>query len=99
MLDSTAAQLPPVLRRYVYCTDVDVMEQALGSLLTSKGCKDLIEHIIQCMYSLYGPSQAPVTVVGYGFTDLRIYPPPSPSRRPTRGRGSPNQNVAGYVQY
>ena len=46
-------------------TDVDVMEQAIGSLHTSKGCKDLIEHIIQCIYNLYGPSQAPVTVVGY----------------------------------
>ena len=29
------------------------------------------------------------------FTDLRIYAPPSPSRRPTRGRASLNQNVAG----
>ena len=31
----------------------------------------------------------------YGFTDLRIYPPPSPSRQPTRGRASTNQVVAG----
>ena len=57
------------------------MEQAIGSLLTSKGCKDLIEHIIQCMYNLYGPSQVPVTVVGYvitDFTDLRIYALPPP---------------------
>ena len=80
MLDGTAAHC---LRCGGTSTDVDVMEQALGSLLTSKGCKDLIEHIIKCMYSLYGPSQAPVTVVGYVITDLRIYPPPSPSRRPT----------------
>ena len=37
----------------------------------------------------------PVTAVGYGFTDLRIYPPPSPSRRVTRRRASANQVTAG----
>ena len=76
-------------------TDADILEQGIGSLLTSRGCKGLIEHIIQYMYSLCSPSWGAVTVVGYVFTDLRIYPPPSPSRRPTRGRASANQNVAG----
>ena len=32
---------------------------------------------------------------GYGFTDLRIYPPPSPSRRPPPRRQPPNQITAG----
>ena len=48
--------------------------------------------------SIFTTSQASggsVTTVSNGFTDLRIYPPPSPSRRPTRGRGSGNQVVAG----
>ena len=49
----------------------------------SKGCKGLMGHIIPCMYHLYGPSGVSVTVVGYGITELRIYPPPSPSRGPT----------------
>ena len=83
-----------VLVARVY-TDADILEQGIGSLLTSRGCKGLVEHIIQYMYSLYSPSWGAVTVVGYVFTDLRIYPPPSPSRRPTRGRASANQNVAG----
>ena len=30
-------------------------------LLTSRGWKGLIEHIMQCMYNLYGPSWGPVT--------------------------------------
>ena len=42
-LDGTAAHC---LRCGGASTDVDVMEQAIGSLLTSKGCKDLIDHII-----------------------------------------------------
>ena len=79
-------------RTGLHSTDADILEQGIGSLLTSRGCKGLVEHIIQYMYSLYSPSWGAVTVVGYVFTDL---PPPSPSRRPTRGRGSPNQNVAG----
>ena len=35
------------------------------------------------------------TARGNGFTDLRIYPPPSPTRQPTRARASGNQVVAG----
>ena len=45
----------------------------------------------------YGDPVGSETVDGYVFTDLRISPPPSPSRRPTRGRGSMNQVVAGPV--
>ena len=37
----------------------------------------------------------PFPCVSYGFTDLRIYPPPSPSCGPTRSRGSENQITAG----
>ena len=59
------------------------------------GRKGLIEHIIPCMYNLYGPSWGTVTTFGYVFTDLRIYPPPSPSCGPTRSRGSGNQITAG----
>ena len=55
----------------------------------------MIEHIIPCMYNLYGPSWGTVTTFGYVFTDLRIYPPPSPSCGPTRSRGSGNQITAG----
>ena len=72
-------------------TDADILEQGIGSLPTSRGCKGLIEHIIQCMYNLYGPSRAPVPAVGYGFTDLRIYPHPLPlpwTDRETRIRES-----------
>jgi hypothetical protein len=36
-----------------------------------------------------------VTAVGYGFTDLRIYPPPSPSSPAPRSRASKNQVTAG----
>ena len=75
------------------CTDI--LEQGIGSLLTSRGCKGLIEHIIQYMYSLCSPSWGAVTVVGYVFTDLRIYPPPSPSAGGTPRRGPPNQIIAG----
>ena len=32
----------------------------------------------------------------YVITDLRIYPPPSPSHAPTRSRASTNQVTAGY---
>ena len=46
----------------------------------------MIEHIIQCMYNLYGPSRALVPAVGYVITDLRIYGftplPPPPAGRP-----------------
>ena len=40
----------------------------------------MIEHITQCMYNLCSPPWRLVTAVGYVFTDLRIYAPPSPSR-------------------
>ena len=40
-------------------------------------------------------SEGSVTVNGYGSTDVRIYPPPSPSLRVTRGHGSPNQLTVG----
>ena len=55
----------------------------------------MIEHITQCMYNLCSPPWCLVTAVGYVFTDLRIYAPPSPSRGPTPRHVSPNQNVAG----
>ena len=75
-----------VLVARVY-TDADILEQGIGSLLTSRGCKALVEHIIQYMYSLYSPSWGAVTtVVGYVFTDLRISGftplPPPPAGRP-----------------
>ena len=38
---------------------------------------------------------APKRPVGYGFTDLRIYPPPSPSSRAPRTRAPANQVTAG----
>ena len=79
-------------------TDADILEQGIGSLLTSRGCKGLIEHIIQCMYSLCSPSWGAVTVVGYVFTNLRIYPPPSPSAGGTPRRGPTNQNGAGCIR-
>ena len=41
------------------------------------------------------PSRGPSKAVGYGFTDLRIYPPPSPSRCDDARRAPGNQNVAG----
>ena len=56
-------------------------------LLTSRGWKGLIEHIMQCMYKLHGPSWGPVTTFGYVITDSRIYPPPSPSG------GAPNMCI------
>ena len=43
----------------------------------------MIEHITQCMYNLCSPPWRLVTAVGYVFTDLRIYAPPSP---PPAGR-------------
>ena len=55
----------------------------------------MIEHITQCMYNLCSPTWRLVTAVGYVFTDLRIYAPPSPSRRPSSRRASPNQITAG----
>ena len=77
-------------------TDADILwSNEHWGFLTSRGWKGLIEHIMQCMYNLYGPSWGPVTTFGYVITDSRIYPPPSPSRRPTPPRASPNQNVAG----
>ena len=66
-------------------TDADILEQGIGSLLTSRGCKGLIEHIIQCMYNLYSPSRAPVPAVGYVITDCNGFtplpPPPGPAGR------------------
>ena len=82
-----AARAVLVLVARVY-TDADIPEQGIaGSLLTSRGCTALVEHIIQYMYSLYSPSWGAVTtVVGYVFTDLRISGftplPPPPAGRP-----------------
>ena len=77
------------------CTDADILEQGIGSLLTSRGCRGLIEHIIQCMYYLYSPSWGAVCPSVTRCTILRIYAPPSPSRGPPRSRASRNQIVAG----
>ena len=86
------------LRRSSVATDAaDILEQGIGSSSPAEDGRALIEHIIKCMYNLYGPSWGPVTTFGYVITDSRIYPPPPPSRRPTVGRASPNQNVAGYL--
>ena len=79
------------------CTDADILEQGIGSLLTSRGCRGLIEHIIQCMYYLYSPSWGAVCPSVTRCTILRIYAPPSPSRGPPRSRASRNQIVAGCV--
>ena len=42
-----------------------------------------------------GVHWAPFWAFCYVITDLRIYPPPSPSHAPTRSRVSPNQVTAG----
>jgi hypothetical protein len=42
-----------------------------------------------------GMRWAPFWVFCYEITDLRIYPPPSPSHAPTRSRAPPNQVTAG----
>ena len=49
-------------------------------------------HLLPCR-----ASGGAVTTFGYGFTDLRIYPPPSPSSPAPRGRASKNQVTAGLV--
>ena len=41
-----------------------VQAASVKCLLTSRRCKGLIQHITQCMYSLYSSSWGPVTVVG-----------------------------------
>jgi len=42
-----------------------------------------------------GGHRAPFWAFCYEITDLRIYPPPSPSHAPTRSRAPPNQVTAG----
>jgi hypothetical protein len=42
-----------------------------------------------------GVRWAPFWAFCYEITDLRIYPPPSPSHAPTRSRAPPNQVTAG----
>ena len=71
------------------------LQASLGRLLTSKGCKGMIEYIKTTYVQPITTQGEPVTAVGYGFTDLRIYPPPSPSAGGTRRRAPTNQNVAG----
>ena len=44
-----------------------------------------------------GGHRAPLWAFCYEITDLRIYPPPSPSHAPTRSRVSPNQVTAGLT--
>ena len=67
------------LRRSSVATDAaDILEQGIGSSSPAEDGRALIEHIIQCMYNLYGPSWGPVTTFGYVITDSRIYPPPPP---------------------
>ena len=44
----------------------------------------------------WGGLWAPFWAFCYVITDLRIYPPPSPSHAPTRSRASANQVTAGY---
>ena len=79
------------------CTDADILEQGIGSLLTSRGCRGLIEHIIQCMYYLYSLSWGAVMSVGYatyGFTDLRP-PLPLPRAAPFTRIGESNRRRKG----
>jgi hypothetical protein len=45
-----------------------------------------------------GGAWAPLWAFCYVITDLRIYPPPSPSHAPTRSRASTNQVTAGGKQ-
>ena len=71
------------------------LQASLGRLLTSKGCKSMIEYIKTTYVQPLTTQGEPVTAVGYGFTDLRIYPPPSPSSRAPRSRASTNQVTAG----
>ena len=47
---------------------------------------------VQAPWSLMGPGN---DFQSYVITESRIYPPPSPSRRPTRSRAPPNQVIAG----
>ena len=51
-----------------------------------------------CTSQPCGPSGRLVMTFGYVITDLRIYPPPSPSRLAVVRRVSANQNVAGSLK-
>ena len=51
-----------------------------------QGMQGMIEYIKTTYVQPITTQGEPVTAVGYGFTDLRIYPPPSPSSRAPRGR-------------
>ena len=74
------------LRRSSVATDAaDILEQGIGSSSPAEDGRALIEHIIKCMYNLYGPSWGPVTTFGYVITDSRIYPPPPPFPPADRG--------------
>ena len=48
------------------------LQASLGRLLTSKGCKIMIEYIKATYVQPLTTKGEPVTAVGYGFTDLRI---------------------------
>jgi hypothetical protein len=63
------------------------LQASLGRLLTSKGCKGMIEYIKTTYVQPITTQGEPVTAVGYGFTDLRIYPPPSSSSPAPRSSG------------
>ena len=61
-----------------------------------QGMQGMIEYIKTTYVQPITTQGEPVTAVGYGFTDLRIYTPPSPSSRAPRSRASANQVCAGY---
>ena len=67
-------------------TDADILVQGIGSCSHQQRMKGLDRAPHTMHVQPLCPTWGPVTAVGYGFTDLRIYAPLSPSRRADRPR-------------